>query len=262
MNNPLARLHHLLVERYNLSDLRALCFELSVNYDELPGETLGDKARELILRLGRRKRLEELLVVMRQRPDLADEPVLRADPDGVRALYAALPAYQAKPAPARPARNLVSLLLSAVMVLAVLVAVYFLVLSPSGEPEEEAPHAPAIPAGFAPHIFDEKRDLLQIGPGERALLDGRELWSSRPGGEASCATGVIALNWQVRQPYPEGGDELELERAIPFGGGSTEVFARGARGTETIGYCDEITLFNASLVDYTVEIRYASGLLE
>jgi len=53
-------LHRLLVERYNLEELRTLCFQLSVPFDDLGGEGRQAKARELILWLRRRGRLGEL----------------------------------------------------------------------------------------------------------------------------------------------------------------------------------------------------------
>jgi hypothetical protein len=46
---------------------------------------------------------------------------------------------------------------------------------------------------------------------------------------------------------------------IPQGGERTEVLAQGSTGSSSIGYCSEMTVFNTSLVDYRVEIRYASG---
>ena len=59
MDSQLARLHKLIVERHNLEEFRTLCFQLDVKYDQLGGETLGAKARELILWLGRRRQLEQ-----------------------------------------------------------------------------------------------------------------------------------------------------------------------------------------------------------
>lgn len=37
------------------------------------------------------------------------------------------------------------------------------------------------------------------------------------------------------------------------------VLAQGSTGSATIGYCDELTLFNTALEEYQIEIRYASG---
>ncbi len=55
-----------LTKRYNLSELRRLCFELSVPYQELAGETLSGKAISLIEWLERRERLPDLAARLQQ----------------------------------------------------------------------------------------------------------------------------------------------------------------------------------------------------
>ena len=45
---------------FNMSELKALCFELQINYDDLPGSARSDKARELVTFMERRGRLPEL----------------------------------------------------------------------------------------------------------------------------------------------------------------------------------------------------------
>ncbi|MCI0399092.1 MAG: toll/interleukin-1 receptor domain-containing protein [Chloroflexi bacterium] len=49
------RLQDVLVRYFNDSELRDLCFELSVEYEELPGEGKRDKARELVAYFERRR---------------------------------------------------------------------------------------------------------------------------------------------------------------------------------------------------------------
>jgi hypothetical protein len=78
----------------------------------------------------------------------------------------------------------------------------------------------------------------------------------------SCASGFMVLTWMVREPYPTGGEDLQLQRLIPIGGGRTETFASGSSGSVELAYCEEIYLFNNSLQDYRVEIRHASGIQE
>jgi hypothetical protein len=46
---------------FSESELRDLCFDLSVDYESLPGEGNSDKARELVAHLVRRGRTLELL---------------------------------------------------------------------------------------------------------------------------------------------------------------------------------------------------------
>lgn len=64
-------LRRALDDGYNLEELRDLCFELGIDFEDLPGETQSGKARELVL-YARRHGLEARLVeqVMRDRPHL------------------------------------------------------------------------------------------------------------------------------------------------------------------------------------------------
>ncbi len=48
--------------RYNLEELAQLCFALNVDYDELAGQTKSAKTRELVQFMGRRGRLDELII--------------------------------------------------------------------------------------------------------------------------------------------------------------------------------------------------------
>lgn len=64
-------LRRVLVERFDLEELRTACFDLGVDYDTLPGEGKDAKARELVLWLSRRNRLDQLAEYIRQhRPDI------------------------------------------------------------------------------------------------------------------------------------------------------------------------------------------------
>lgn len=72
----LSALRELLVERFSISELHDLCFGLGVDYDDLPGQEKTAKARELILYLMRRSRLEDLIKEgRRQRPELPWETI-------------------------------------------------------------------------------------------------------------------------------------------------------------------------------------------
>lgn len=58
-----------IVQHYNDSELRDLCFELGIDYENLPGGGKADKARELVAHCNRRGRLAELVELCRsQRP--------------------------------------------------------------------------------------------------------------------------------------------------------------------------------------------------
>ena len=74
-------LHQVLTERLSLEEVRTLCFDLGVDYDNLGGEGKSAKIRELILYLERRDRLPDLARAgERLRPDVPwrDLPDLQA----------------------------------------------------------------------------------------------------------------------------------------------------------------------------------------
>jgi hypothetical protein len=98
-----------------------------------------------------------------------------------------------------------------------------------------------------------------VRSGKAVPLEMRELWTAPEGTPADCATAFVLVSWQVRNPYP-GGEELEIRRVIPRGGGRTEVLATGARGREDLSYCDSIELRNLGLVDYRLEWRFVSAV--
>ncbi len=67
----LAELRQNLVEYYSDEELRTLCFDLGVDYDNLPGRAKADKARELLSDLDRHDRIPDLIQLGEaQRPKL------------------------------------------------------------------------------------------------------------------------------------------------------------------------------------------------
>jgi len=67
-----SQFRELLVEHFGLEDLKALCEDLNVDYESLPGEGKAGKARELVAYLKRRDRLTQLgAAIRRTRPDIA-----------------------------------------------------------------------------------------------------------------------------------------------------------------------------------------------
>lgn len=59
-------LHEQMGATFSDGDLRDLCFELKIDFDDLPGSGKRSKVRELILYMQRRGRLEELIVQLRR----------------------------------------------------------------------------------------------------------------------------------------------------------------------------------------------------
>jgi hypothetical protein len=90
----LVQLREMLTASFDAGELRTLCFDLGIDYDDLPGEGKGNKVRELITYLERRDRIPELVrICEQQRPNVAWRDVPGAPQD----IPAALPAVPAEP---------------------------------------------------------------------------------------------------------------------------------------------------------------------
>lgn len=59
-------LHKKAIREFNIDELKELCFELSIDYEDLSGSTKSDKIRELIDYCQRRGRINELLIAYRR----------------------------------------------------------------------------------------------------------------------------------------------------------------------------------------------------
>ena len=79
----LAALRDLLVKHFNLEELRTLCADLGVDYDNLGGEGKTARARELVAYLDRRGRLPQLM-----RVGAASRPDVQWDAAGIAAATA------------------------------------------------------------------------------------------------------------------------------------------------------------------------------
>src|SRR4249919_1989931 len=110
-------------------------------------------------------------------------------------------------------------------------------------------------------MWGEQTKLLSLEPGQKIELDGRNLYSEATTyPQSSCSgPGYIVYTWQVRQPYPEGGD-LEIRSIIPQGGGNTEQLAMGAMGKATMGPCGIHVFINRGLQPMKLELRYATAV--
>jgi hypothetical protein len=67
LNVDQSRLRDILAQFFNEGELRDLCFDLGVDYDDLPGEGKADRARELVGRFYRRGEGMTLLQAIRKR---------------------------------------------------------------------------------------------------------------------------------------------------------------------------------------------------
>jgi hypothetical protein len=98
-----SRLRQLLTRHFNPGELQTLCFELGVEYDDLPEGGRVDKIRELITHLERRGRIPDLIAVGRRlRPDVAWDAA--AAPPDAAAVASKAPANPPPP-PRQPAPN-------------------------------------------------------------------------------------------------------------------------------------------------------------
>ena len=87
------QLHAFLVDHFNVEELKTLCFNLGIEYEDLGGEGRSDKARELVKAMQRRTRLEHLVAHL-----------ALARPEAYRKRFHETPSIPA--APARVRRNL------------------------------------------------------------------------------------------------------------------------------------------------------------
>ena len=74
-------LHHLIDQHYTLDEIRLLCFELGIDYEELAGEKKSGKTAELILYCQRHGRLPALLKKLREQQPHVAWPDLVAFPE-------------------------------------------------------------------------------------------------------------------------------------------------------------------------------------
>ena len=75
-NDYLARLRQMVQDRFDESELRTLCFDLHIDYENLLGQSKADKARELVAYLKRHDRVPDLAQVVGQsRPDIPWEDI-------------------------------------------------------------------------------------------------------------------------------------------------------------------------------------------
>ena len=122
------------------------------------------------------------------------------------------------------------------------------------------PHAPPLENPYGGELFEEHQQLIVLEPGEQLMLKIMDLWRAPIGADPDCTRGFMPLTWIVRDPYPTGGEDLQVLSVIPQGGGRTELLSSGTQGSLYLEYCAEIYLYNNSLQEYRVEIRYAAGI--
>lgn len=81
----LIRLHKILNEQFDQSELQTLCFHLGIDYDDLPGESKINKAEKLIFFFKRRKKISKLIETISDlRPEITFEETEANDIESIR----------------------------------------------------------------------------------------------------------------------------------------------------------------------------------
>lgn len=66
-----SQLLHLLTSRLNMTELKEVCFEAEIPFEEIEGEALPDKALNLVTYVSRREKVKEFVEVLKElRPDV------------------------------------------------------------------------------------------------------------------------------------------------------------------------------------------------
>jgi hypothetical protein len=132
--------------------------------------------------------------------------------------------------------------------------------TPIPTPTVEAIEAPdAAPIEHDPGVNGLGEGLMQpvLAPNGVLNLEPIDLAEGLGIVPPPCAALVLYLSWQVRQPYPPDGIDLEFYWTRM---GGTELIGEGPSGQANRG-CGAIQVVNSSDVEVMVEIRYAIGEL-
>lgn len=97
MNNELIKLRRFITNHFSLDELRTLCFDLGIDYEELEGKSRSAKVRELLLWAGRNRKFEELLHALHHdRKELFVQANFSTKPAFLEQLYTHLPSLESR----------------------------------------------------------------------------------------------------------------------------------------------------------------------
>lgn len=205
------KLNDFLLYHYSLQDLRTLCFELNVEFENLAGSEARDaKIRELLLTLGKQNRFDSLLEYLeRTRPLGFKENGLREDATLLDKLYAELEAFEISTRPIQEQLirrvgmgQLLGFSLLATLVITAVGVLYFL-LQPKS-PETMSGHFRIAVAEF---VETNNSDNDQIGKelAQDAFLQLQKTFNAM-------ALGFVVTIWGPEQVGKISGDTSD-ERA-------------------------------------------------
>lgn len=98
MNKDLVRLRKFITEHFNLAELRSVCIDLEIDYDELREGGKTDKVVDLLRIVGKENNFEQLLTVLKDHKKI---PFARANLEPTAELLEALQKTEAESKPAR-----------------------------------------------------------------------------------------------------------------------------------------------------------------
>lgn len=127
----------------------------------------------------------------------------------------------------------------------------------SPSPEAEAPHAAPIELDPGVKSLTENVQLPVLQPKASHNLDPVALAEGMGITPPPCAALVFYLSWQVRNPYPPNGIDVEVYWMRQ---GGKDLLGEGPSGQASSG-CGEFQVVNNSDVWVTVEVRYVIGKL-
>lgn len=118
----------------------------------------------------------------------------------------------------------------------------------------EPPHAAAIVVESGQTVLGEATIDLTLAPGETRAFDARDYSADLGVSITSCLDTSFYVSWQVRQPYPPDGVDLEFYESLR---GARLLIAEGESGQFSRGACVAFEAVNNSAVEIAVELRYA-----
>ena len=129
---------------------------------------------------------------------------------------------------------------------------------PPPTPIPTAPHAPPLTVDQAT-LYNEQLKLIELQAGEQKWITAEELWFEPVGFNYSC-WGFVRMSWVVRDPYPVGPEDFQIQTYVSTGGGLRDVVASGSEGHLDAELSDGFFFVNNGLQVFYVEIRYATAL--
>lgn len=94
----LFNLYNLITRYFNVEELHTLCFDLNVEFEDLPGEGRSVKARELVYYLDRQQRIPELVKRLEEVRPTVQWPVFYPVDDGAKAPFKGMDFFDEKDA--------------------------------------------------------------------------------------------------------------------------------------------------------------------